>query len=101
MLYQRELALARSLHQEHLMLAGAPPELPPEARPVARWGPSYARHLGHVHGCREVALYVTMHLIPPVGLVHERLESGERVDLDAEEFYEVPELIGVFPCDAS
>jgi hypothetical protein len=64
---------------------------------VSRWAPSYARHLGHVYGCSEVALYVSMHLIPPVGLVHQRREEGRPVDLDAEEFYQVPELIGVFP----
>lgn len=101
MLYQRQLALANHLYVEFAALRNLPGDLPPEARPVARWGPSYARHLGHVHGCAEVSLHVTMHLVPPIGLVHQRQTDGQAVDLDAEEFYQVPELIGVFPCDAS
>jgi hypothetical protein len=101
MLYQRQLALANHLYVEFLQLRQVPQDLPVELRPVAHWGPSYARHLGHVHGCSEVALFVTMHLIPPVGLVHQRRQNGEPIDLDAEEFYQIRERIGVFPCDAS
>jgi hypothetical protein len=101
MLYQRQLALANHLYVEFLQLRDVPPDLPPEARPVPRWAASYARHLGHVHGCDEAVLSVSMHLVPPVGLVHQRRRQGQAIDLDAEEFYQVRERIGVFPCDGS
>lgn len=97
MLYQRQLALANHLFSEH----AARRAIPLARRPESHWGPSYARHLGRVHGCSEVALYVSMHLIPPVDRVERDLNAGTRVDLDAEEFYSVPEFIGDFSCDAS
>jgi hypothetical protein len=101
MLYQRELALANHLYQEWLNRRGLDAE---EAAAVfpARWAASYARHLGHVHGCREVAFYAKLHLIPPLAEVQRMLALGEGpVDLDAERWYETPQRIGVFPCDGS
>src|SRR5690606_22785642 len=85
MFYQRQLALANHLFSEH----AARRSMPPDRRPPARWGPSYARHLGAIHGCSEVTLYVSMHLIPPVERVQRALEDPAEggIDLDAEEFY--------------
>jgi hypothetical protein len=103
MLYQRQLALANWLYAEYRGMKGLPANLPAEERPLARWALSYARHLGAVHGCHEVRLTVIQHLIPPPGLVAQRMRDTGRsgVDLDAEEFLSAPELIGVFPCDGS
>lgn len=97
--YQRHLALAHHLFVDF-----------DEARRFAgdggrsRWARAYARHLGKTFpGARSVALTVRFHLIPDPARVRElRAEAGSRgVNLDAEEFYTVPERIGVFPCDAS
>lgn len=100
MLYQRQLALAYWLTAEHSAMKGLPANLPAEERPPARWAGSYARHLGAAHGCDRVRLTVSHHLIPPPGLVVERLRSGgQRVDLDADEFLSAPELVGEFSCD--
>jgi hypothetical protein len=102
MLYQRELALANSLFVEHNALRGLDPGVPDEARPPHRWAASYARHLGRVHGCREVELAVMLHLIPPLSEVQAALaEGGPAPALDDPRFYSVPELVGVFPCDGS
>lgn len=103
MLYQRQLALAYWLTAEHAAMKGLPANLPPEERPPSRWAASYARHIGFVHGCDEVRLTVSHRLVPPPGLVAERLEqSGPApVNLDADEFLSAPELVGVFPCDGS
>jgi hypothetical protein len=98
MLYQRELALANHLYVEH---AGRR-DLPEEARRPELWGPSYARHLGRVHGCDQVSLFARLHLIPPRDEVRRRLDRGEPIDLDADEFTtDPPDLIGVYPCDGS
>lgn len=99
MLYQRQLALANHLYAEHAAIRG----LPPDRRPPSRWGASYARHLGAVYGCSEVALYGFLHLIPPLDRVQQALEDPAQggIDLEAEEFYSVPELIGEYSCDAS
>ncbi|WZO98722.1 hypothetical protein EP7_000310 [Isosphaeraceae bacterium EP7] len=97
MRYQRHLALANALigELEAVRAAGGDPA-------QARWARSFARHLGKTHpGCKSVSLAVQLHLIPPQDRVRELLRSGERVDLDAPEFYTVPERIGEFPCDAS
>lgn len=99
MLYQRELALANHAFQEWNASRGPGGSEAPGAR---RWVASYARHLGRVHGCEEVVFYVTMHLIPPVGVVQRELAEGARVvDPDEERFYETPQLMGVYPCDGS
>jgi hypothetical protein len=97
MRYQRHLALANTLVGEldAVRAGGGDPS-------QARWARSFARHLGKAYpGCRSVTLAVQMHLIPPQDRVRELLRSGEGVDLDAPEFYTVPERIGEFPCDAS
>jgi hypothetical protein len=98
MLYQRELALANSLFQEvdeSRRHRGDPGHGP--------WAQSYARHLGRTHpGARAVTLSLQLHLIPDPARVAERLRAtGKAPDLDAEEFYTVPERIGEYPCDAS
>jgi hypothetical protein len=102
MLYQRELALANHLYVEYQAIRNLDPAIPDEARPRPRWAASYARHLGAVHGCREVELAVMLHLIPPLGEVQAALaEGGPAPALDDPQSYSVPELVGVFPCDGS
>jgi hypothetical protein len=98
MLYQRELALANSLFlevDESRQHRGDPGHGP--------WAQSYARHLGKTHpGAKTVTLSVQLHLIPEPARVAEELRvTGKAPDLDAEEFYTVPERIGEYPCDAS
>jgi hypothetical protein len=96
MLYQRELALANHLYVEH---AGRR-DVPEENRRPELWGPSYARHLGRVYGCDQVSLFARLHLVPPRDEMRGRLERGETIDLDADEFTtDPPDLIGVYPCD--
>lgn len=104
MLYQRELALANHLYAEHMGLMNLPETLPEGvARPVAHWAPSFARHLGKRYGCQEATFFYRLHLVPPLGEIQHRLEdgAGAPIDLDADEFYTYPELIGSYPCDAS
>lgn len=100
LLYQRQLALANHLYKEFEEARNLPPDVPP---PPLHWANSYARHLGHVHGCDSVVLSVRQHLIPNLGGVQETLQrpGGGPVDLDAEENYTVPVRIGEFPCNAS
>jgi hypothetical protein len=102
LLYQRQLALANHLYQEFEEARNLPPDVPP---PALHWANSYARHLGHVHGCESVVLSIRQHLVPNVGQVRESILAhpggGESVDLDAEEYYTVPVRIGEFSCDAS
>jgi hypothetical protein len=98
LLYQRELALANSLFVEV--------EQSRQQRGEAGHGPwaqSYARHLGKTHpGAKSVTLMLQLHLIPDPGRVQEQLRAtGKAPDLDAAEFYTVPERIGEYPCDAS
>ena len=98
MLFQRELALANALYAEveSSRHAGAEPGQGP-------WAQSYARHLGKAHpGASSVSLSVQMHLIPDPARVQQQLRESRRApDLDAAEFYTVPERIGEYPCDAS
>ena len=98
MLFQRELALANALYAEveSSRHAGGDPGQGP-------WAQSYARHLGKLHpGARSVSLSVQMHLIPDPARVDQQLRAtGRAPDLDAPEFYTVPERIGDYPCDAS
>ena len=64
---------------------------------------SYARHLGKAHpGAWSVTLSVQEHLIPDPARVDQQLRASRRTpDLDAPEFYTVPERIGEYPCDTS
>lgn len=98
MLYQRELALANSLFTEVDQARQHNAE--PGEGPLAQ---SYARHLGRAHpGARSVTLTLQLHLIPdPARVVQQWQETGKSPDLDAPEFYTVPERIGEYPCDAS
>jgi hypothetical protein len=98
MLYQRELALANSLFMETGLAREG--RFEPGQGPLAQ---SYARHLGKTHpGARSVTLAVQLHLIPPPSRVAELWRTGRKApDLDAQEFYTVPERIGEYPCDAS
>jgi hypothetical protein len=93
--YQRQLALAN-----HLMSDFA------EARRItgdgsrSAYAQSYARHLARSHaGCASVTLYGQVHLIPDPRQVHEAIAAGKAVDIDAEEYFTAPELIGEFACD--
>ena len=124
LLYQRHLALANTLGVEVESARREredPPNMPPRSPrssagegaaedgppPKHRhdaWARSYARHLCLAfggRGCVGVTLYLRMHLIPELGRVRAALEQrlARRVDLDAEEFYTVPERIGDFACD--
>ncbi len=98
MLYQRELALANSLFGEvgQARQHGGEPGQGP-------WAQSYARHLGKAHpGAGSVSLMLQFHLIPDPARVDRQIrETGRAPDLDAPEFYTVPERIGEYPCDAS
>lgn len=98
MLYQRELALANALFVE----VDAARQRGDDAG-QGPWAQSYARHLGRAHpGARSVTLSVRLHLIPdPARVDRELRETGRTPDLDAPEFYSVPERIGEYPCDAS
>lgn len=100
LLYQRQLALSNHLYKEFEEARNLPPDVPP---PALHWAASYARHLGHVHGCESVILSVRQHLVPNLGQVRDALArpGGGSVDLDAEEHYTVPVRIGEFSCDAS
>ena len=103
LIYQRQLALAMNLFTEHRAVKDAPVE----AAPHRHWAPSYARHLGAVHGCSSVVFAVKIHLIPDPNRVAEALRAARTgagsvpFDLDSEEMFTVPERIGEFPCDAS
>lgn len=96
--YQRQLALATWLfmdYQDAVMSGGDGSK--------SRWARAYARHLCRTRpGCASVTLRVKMHRIPDLHEVGARLESrrGPRVDIDSEEYYDVPQWIGDFPCDA-
>ena len=99
MLYQRELALANSLFTEvdQARLHNGEPGQGPWAQSVCAW------HLGKTHpGARSVTLMLQLHLIPdPTRVAQQWRETGKAPDLDAPEFYTVPERIGEYPCDAS
>jgi hypothetical protein len=99
--YQRQLALANHLYAEFTSARSAPSDA--RDRPVSRWGPSYARHLGSVYGCSAVILYVKLHIIPDPAQVGRTFAepTTSKFDIDAEDQYTVPERIGEFPCDAS
>lgn len=93
--YQRQLALANHLTDDWR-----------EARRATGDGAnsvfarSYARHLARSRpGAASVTLYTQSHLIPDPAEIREAIEHGNRVDLDAEEFFTAPERIGEFPCD--
>jgi hypothetical protein len=98
MLYQRELALANALFVEVSQAREQGGEVG-----HGPWAQSYARHLGKAHpGARSVTLTLQMHLIPDPRRVEAELRAtGKAPDLDAAEFYSVPERIGEYPCDAS
>jgi hypothetical protein len=94
--YQRQLALANHLMED---FEQARRRTGDGANSV--YARSYARHLARARpGCATVTLYVQAHLIPDPARVVEELAAGKRVDIDAEQFYTVPERIGEFPCDA-
>jgi hypothetical protein len=98
LLRQRQLALANHLYtdfQEAKFDGGDGSR--------SRWARSYARHLAKTYPwASEVTLHAQLHLIPDVRKVREVLDSpvSRGVNLDAEEFYTVPEQIGDYPCDA-
>jgi hypothetical protein len=98
MLYQRELALANALFIEVDQARQQHGEIG-----HGLWAQSYARHLGKTHlGAKSVTLTLQLHLIPDPARVEEQLRTtGKAPDLDAAEFYTVPERIGEYPCDAS
>ena len=96
--YQRQLALAAWLFadfQEAVMMGGDGSK--------SRWARAYARHLCQARpGCSSVTLHMKMHRIPDLHEVAARLDSpgGRPVDIDSEDYYDVPQWIGDFPCDA-
>jgi hypothetical protein len=97
MLKQRELALANHL-SEDVRAAGQLTGDPSQSR----WAQSFARHLGRTHpGARSVTLSIQEHRSPdPARVLDELRRTHKTLDIDAEEFYTVPERIGEFPCDA-
>ncbi len=93
--YQRQLALANHLVENVGMTRAETGEA--SQSPYAR---SYAKHLAKSHpGAATVTLHSQVHLIPDPRRIGEARESGKPIDIDDEEFYTVPELIGEFPCD--
>lgn len=100
LLYQRQLALAHGLMEDSEAARRG------EAHDASqsRWAHSFATHLGKANpGCKSVELEIKMHLVPRIERVRHLMEQGDSgpVDLDSDEFYSDPQLIGVFPCDAS
>ncbi len=93
--YQRQLALATHLTEQYTEVKASTGDGSQSL--VAR---SFARHIAHDHpGCASVTLFLQWHLIPNLVAVHNELEQGKRIDIDAEDYYTAPERIGEFPCD--
>jgi hypothetical protein len=95
--FQRQLALANYLSEDFRMARAAP-----DGEQESHWARSYARHLCRTNpGCSGVTLRVQMHLVPEFGQLLEAAArpGGKPMDVDAEEFYTLPERIGDFPCD--
>jgi hypothetical protein len=80
--YQRQLALANAVLME------------------PRWAQSFAHHLCRREpGCVGVTIRIQEHRNPSPFQLIEAAESGEGpLDADSEEFYDIPRLIGDFPC---
>ena len=96
--YQRQLALANHLYVDFDAARSATGD-----GSQSHWARSYAKHLAKQYpGCARVTVLAQMHLIPDPARIREELErpGAKPVDLDAEEFYTVPERIGDFACDA-
>ena len=93
--YQRQLALANHLTDDW---RAAKQETGDGSK--SAYARSYARHIAKGRpGSVAITLYSQSHLIPDPARVREALEEGKAVDMDAEEFFTVPERIGEFPCD--
>jgi hypothetical protein len=93
--HQRQLALAN-----HLMADFEKARRITGEGSQSAYARSYARHLARSHaGCASVTLYGQVHLIPDPRQVYEAIAAGKAVDIDAEEYFTAPELIGEFPCD--
>lgn len=80
----------RLLYHRHFMLTERMPSEPKEL--VDRWYASYAKHLGHRYGAKEVSLSKLTHLLP----TPEMIRNGVRLD-DPGSYEEQP--IRVFQCD--
>jgi hypothetical protein len=80
----------RLLYHRHFMLTERMPTEPPEL--VERWYASYAQHLGHRYGAKQVSLTRVTHFLPTLEMVRE----GVRLD-DPRSYEEQP--IKVFQCD--
>lgn len=96
--YQRQLALANHLFMDYQ--AGRMDPHADHGRP-SRWGPSYARHLcASTPGCTGVTLRVQQHLVPDLVRLGQMAGPGGRLpDVDAPQFFTVPEVVGDYPCD--
>jgi hypothetical protein len=96
--YQRQLALAYHLTSDFEEAVNATRD-----GTKSLFARSYARHLCSTHpGCVSVLLYIQAHLIPPMDRAREAWSrrGGERFNPDADEYYNTPERIGEFRCDA-
>ncbi len=95
--YQRGLALAYHLSAD--VEGDATDEsgpLPPKV-----WASSYAHHLCDENpGCSGVTLSVVQHRLPPPERVREAVAGpgGPVLDLEAEEFFSIPEVVGELSC---
>lgn len=95
LLYQRQLALAHHLNSEF----EPPPMVPEGSTPGRLWAASYARHLCRLMpGAETIDLAVQWHQLPTPEQYREARQRGERLDVESEAFYTVPERIGEFPC---
>lgn len=90
--YLRQVALAWHLTREFV------PDESKVPRPL--WIRSFAKHLCRSNpGCTRLELLVGYHRIPNLASVVQEASAGKRVDLEREDLYDVPQLIGVFSCD--
>jgi hypothetical protein len=79
----------RQLYHRHFMLTERMNSGPEELEQL--WYRSYAQHIGHKYGAKQVTLTRQVHLLPSMQMVREG------VGLNHPESYEEQPL-GVFPC---
>jgi hypothetical protein len=63
-----------------------------------RWAASYARHLCLTRGCDRVTISSQQHRVPDPARLRALLESGSRIDLEAESKYSTSVTLGEFRC---
>jgi hypothetical protein len=95
LVYQRQLALSNAVFDEFAQAIDDP-----DARIHSRWAESIAHYLAAGEpGCQGVVIRLQMHRNPSPGQMIEAAQSphAKPLDLDSEEFYDVPHLVGDYP----